>query len=186
MHDLRELHRRVAAEADRVIAAISPDQLDRPTPCSGWNVRGLLNHVVNGNLRFAAIFTGQPVMDRDAYVLGPDHLAAFRSSVATLTEAFSRAGALEGIHRTPAGDEVGSHLMTTLFNEMLVHTWDLAWATGQSTDINPELCELSMSFFEQRSIPRGEGQPFAQRKDAGTAASAADRLAAYAGRDVRG
>ncbi|HKB30167.1 MAG TPA: maleylpyruvate isomerase N-terminal domain-containing protein [Streptosporangiaceae bacterium] len=43
-----------------LVAGVRDDQWDAPTPCTGWNVRDLVNHVVGGNLAFASLLRGQP------------------------------------------------------------------------------------------------------------------------------
>jgi len=180
--DLRELHRRAGAEADRVIGAIHLDDLGRPTPCAGWDVRTLLNHLVNGNVRFTAIVTGADVPDRDAPVLGEDPLGAFRSTLADLIEVFDRDGALDGLYATPVGEELGAQLIATRVIELLVHSGDLSRATGQPGGLDPDLCARCLDILRGRSLPRGEGRPFAAEQPAPEGAPAAEALAAFAGR----
>jgi uncharacterized protein (TIGR03086 family) len=68
--------------------------------------------------------------------------------------------------------------------EMLVHGWDVAKATGQSTDLDPELAEARIdSFRKMRAAGRGRGM-FDDEKPVPPGAPAADRLAAAAGRVV--
>src|SRR5260370_8001843 len=43
-----------------LVAGVRDDQWDAPTPCTGWNVRDLVNHVVGGNLAFASLLRGRP------------------------------------------------------------------------------------------------------------------------------
>src|SRR5260370_8838595 len=43
-----------------LVAGVRDDQWDAPTPCTGWNVRDLVNHVVGGNLAFARLPPGHP------------------------------------------------------------------------------------------------------------------------------
>ena len=181
--DPRRLHQRAGALADRLISAVRPDQYARPTPCPDWDVRGLLNHIVNGNHRFIAIATGQPVPDRETVLLGTDHVAAFRSSLARLTEVFAADEVLTAAHATPIGTEPGTHLLQTRVIELLVHGWDLARATGQATDFDPDLCRSCLEILRGRSLPRGTDAPFAPVHPTSADASAADQLAAYAGRD---
>src|SRR5438552_18874372 len=85
-----------AAQADRVVAAVRPDQLADPTPCTDWRVRDVINHLVTGNLLFAAIVADTDRPDRSRDHLGDDPLAAFRASVSQLAEAFAKHDVLSG------------------------------------------------------------------------------------------
>ncbi len=183
--DALVLFDRAATLADGVVAAVRTDQLDNPTPCTEWSVRQLLNHVVTGNLLFASFATGGERPDRGADHLGDDHVAAFRSSVAVLAAAFDEPGFLERTTPNPFGEGPGRILVTMRFNELCVHSWDLARATGQSTDLDPELIGQSLEFFQaspMMSAARQPGGPFGVEQPAPHGATAADRLAAFVGR----
>src|SRR5689334_14063317 len=78
-----------AAQADRLIAAIRPEQLDDPSPCTEWRVRDVVNHLVSGNKRFTAIVAGSPPPPAGLDHLADDPLGAFRSSIVELSEAFA-------------------------------------------------------------------------------------------------
>ena len=77
MEDPREMHRRAGAQVAGIIARIPPERFGEPTPCPGWDVRAIVNHMANGNLRFTALIQGVPGPDRADDVLGDDPLAAF-------------------------------------------------------------------------------------------------------------
>ena len=65
-----ELLDRAYAATNAVVANITPDQLDLPTPCASWKVRDIINHVVAGGYFFAAVATGEEPMaaaDRPDY-----------------------------------------------------------------------------------------------------------------------
>jgi Mycothiol maleylpyruvate isomerase N-terminal domain len=82
----------------------------------------------------------------------------------------------------PMIDRQADHLGGRI-NEMMVHGWDLAAATGQPTNLDPELAEECIESFRQlRASGHGQGL-FAQAQPAPDEASAADRLAAIAGRN---
>lgn len=182
--DMAELYRGSAAEFDRVLGATTPEQYGRPTPCEEWDVRQLVNHVVSGNALFAAWGASEPEPDRSEDFLGDDPLAAYRGSIERLDAVFGSDGFLARDVRTPFGPGVGSTLVGMRFNELLIHTWDLAKATGQQRDLDPRLCEVSMRFFEQTEIPRAAGGMFGEIKAVPDGVPIADRLAAYVGRDV--
>lgn len=182
--DLIELYHGSAAEFDRVLAGTTADQYAGPTPCEEWDVRHLVDHVVGGNLMFAAWGSGGPEPDRSADFLGDDPLAAYRGSIERLDAVFASDDFLARDVRTPFGPGTGSTLVGMRFNELLVHTWDLAKGTGQLRDLDPRLCEVSLRFFEQTEIPRTAGGMFGEIKPVPDGAPIADRLAAYVGRDV--
>src|SRR2546430_13879984 len=93
-----ELFEAAAAQADGVVAAVRPDQLGDPTPCTDWTVRDVINHLTSGNLLFAAIASDGPKPDRSADHLGDDHLAAFRASITHLAETFVKHDVLSGTY----------------------------------------------------------------------------------------
>lgn len=49
----RPLHTRATAQAAELIGTVRPDQLDGPTPCTEYDVRTLLSHIVGGTRRIA-------------------------------------------------------------------------------------------------------------------------------------
>jgi uncharacterized protein (TIGR03086 family) len=184
-HDPLTLFNGAAAQAVRLVEAVRPDQLGGPTPCPQWTVRDLVNHMVTGNLLIAAIVAGEPHPDRTVDHLGDDHVAAFRDSVTRLSETFAEHDVLAGTYPSPMGEGPGSLLVHMRVNELVVHGWDLAKATGQSTALDPELAEASLASFRAATfLPRGEGKPFGVERPAPPDAHSADRLAAYLGRGV--
>jgi uncharacterized protein (TIGR03086 family) len=175
---------RATAVADSVLAGIGPAQLASPTPCTEWTVRQLLNHLVGGTALFAGMMTGETV-DRDADFLGDDPHEAFRAQASRLRALFAAPGALERVVPAPFGPQPAAALVEMRVNEMMVHSWDLARATGQSTDLDEELAESCIEAFRTlRASGRG-GDMFADVQPVPDTAPAADRLAALAGRVVQ-
>ena len=183
MADLRHIHRRAGGMASDVIACVRPAQLAHATPCTEWDVRALINHVVGGNLRFAAMVTGEPAPGGDD-VLGGDPLASFRDSFGRLCEAFDRPDFLGQVFPTPLGEGPGTLLVELRVVELTVHTWDVAAAIGRPRDLDPELVAFVAGVLRSRPIPRGVNGPFAAEQPSPPGAADADRLAAFAGRVV--
>lgn len=184
MVDSRQMHRRAGAMAAELIARVEPEQLGSPTPCTEWDVRGLINHMTGGNLRFVAMLTGGPGADRGTDVLGIDVLASFRDSLHALCVAFDIPGVLDGTYRTPLGDRPGTALVTMRISEMTIHAWDIVAATGQPRDLDSELVAYVDNLIRPRRAPRVGGGPFGPEQPAPSSATAADRLAALTGRTI--
>jgi uncharacterized protein (TIGR03086 family) len=167
-----------------VVGAIRDDHWSAPTPCAGWTVRDVLNHLVGGNRGFAAVLTGEPRPEHAADQLGGDPLGAYRQSGEALVEAFSRPGTMETTVTLPAGTVAGAVAVHLRLTEILVHGWDLARATGQQVgDLPADLAEqeLEFSLIQLEKLPPGR-HPFAPPRPVSDGAPAIDRLAALLGR----
>lgn len=178
---------RAAAIADATVSAVRHDQLGLATPCAEWTVRQLINHVLIGNLLFVSLATGTPPPDRTADLVGDDHVVSFRDSLARLSAAFSEPGFPGRPVLTPDGEGTGAVLASMRCTEFMVHSWDLAKATAQSTDLDHELAERVLAAMRTSSLlarVRGEGGPVGEQQPAPDGANPADRLAAFMGRAV--
>jgi uncharacterized protein (TIGR03086 family) len=155
MTDIAELHDRALESTGRVVAGIRADQWHNPTPCEGWDVRDLVNHLVSGNLWAAELAAGatiDEVGDRlDGDLLGSDPHTAFDASAKASSEVFHRSGALEAQCAVSYGPVPGSVYAGHRFIDVLVHGWDLATATGQDTTIEPALVDACLDVVEPQA-----------------------------------
>jgi uncharacterized protein (TIGR03086 family) len=152
MADIAELHAQALDQTGRVVAAIKPDQLRAGTPCDGWDVHALLNHLVAGNLWAAELGAGatiEGVGDRlDGDVLGADPAASYAASAAAAAATFRRPGALEAPCAVSYGPVPGSVYAGHRFLDVFVHGWDLAVATGQDPCLDPGLLQACREIAE--------------------------------------
>jgi uncharacterized protein (TIGR03086 family) len=174
-----------------LVANVHDEQWSDPTPCTEWNVQQLVNHMIIGNLLFAGILSGRPGTSADvakAHLTSPladRPVEAYRESADAVLTAFRRPGVLDEQFVVPFGPVPGivaAHLRIT---EVLVHGWDLARATGQSTDFPDDIVEQELAFSRAKvgEIPPGR-TPFAPEQPVAQDAAPIDRLAACLGRTV--
>jgi len=104
-----------------LIQRIPRAQFGLPTPCSEWDVRALINHLVNANLRVTALLIRGPGPERGDDVLGADPAADFRSSFESLCAAFDADGFLERTVPTPFGEAPGARLVGLRIAELTIH-----------------------------------------------------------------
>lgn len=173
-----------------VLANVTPDQYDLATPCASWDVRTLINHIVGGTHYFAASVndgkapTNAPSTD---FTQG-DLMAAYDDGIKAAVAAFGAPGALAKTVEMPFGTFPVAAFMGLATTDQFTHGWDLARATGQSTDLDAGLAEQLLT-GAKATIPdqfRGpDGQaPFGAVHEAGSDAAPADQLAAFLGRPV--
>ena len=161
--DVSASHRQALASVRPIVAGIRDDQWDLPTPCEGWTVRDLLNHIVAGNLWAAALARGRTIdevgsaLDGDMLRAGP--VAAYDMSAESAASVFELPGALEAPCAVSYGPVPGSVYAGHRFIDVLIHGWDLAAATGQSTDLDPSLVEACWEVVRpQLSLLQGSGE----------------------------
>lgn len=143
--DIAALHRAALDGTRDYVAAIRDDQWSLPTPCEGWSVRELVNHIVSGNLWAAELGRGRTIADvgsaLDGDLLGTDPLAAYDRSAAAAAAVFEAPGALDSPCAVSYGPVPGSVYAGHRFIEIFIHGWDLASATGQPTALDPRLVD---------------------------------------------
>jgi uncharacterized protein (TIGR03086 family) len=172
-----------------VLTNVTPAQLDASTPCASWDVRTLLNHVVGGTHHFARSMRGEAAPGGEApdFAAG-DFVAVFDDGAAQAVAAFAAPGAAEQMVTLPFGTLPGAAFMSIAATDSFAHGWDLARATGQSSDLDPKLAALLLENakgFLPDALRGPDGTaPFGPRADAPASATAADELAAFLGRDV--
>jgi uncharacterized protein (TIGR03086 family) len=176
-----------AAEVARVIAGVRDDQLTDPTPCAGTPVAAILDHFDGLTVAFRkaaekAELAGGP--SADAAHLPADWRTRLPAQLDALVAAWGEPAAWEGMTdiagmRMPAG-AAG----VVAANEVLVHGWDLAVATGQDAEADPELAEPVLAAMQRflPAEPRGGRIPFAAPVPPRAGAGPTERLANWCGR----
>src|SRR2546421_3526539 len=180
---VEDLARACEAVGD-LIAEIRPEQWTAPTPCTEWNVRDLVEHLVGMDLVFAALIEGEPMPERGADRLGDDPAGAYRSSSASLQAAFSRPGVLERSYRGPLGSATGAERLQIRLYDLLAHGWDLAQATGVPARLPEDLAEQALAFVQVQLSTQSSTGRFAEPQPIKETAAAIDRLSAVLGRPV--
>jgi uncharacterized protein (TIGR03086 family) len=162
MADIARLHREALGATRQVVAGIRRDQWTEPTPCDGWNVRDLVNHIVVGNWWVAELAKGRTIDEvgskLDGDQVGAVPLDAYDQSAEAAAAAFDLAGALDAPCAVSYGPVPGSVYAGHRFIDVLVHGWDLGVATGQDPAMDPVLVDACWEEVQpQAEMLRGSG-----------------------------
>lgn len=151
------------AEFASRLRLVSPDDWDQPTPCDGWDVRALANHVVGANRRHRMLLHGASApaaaATRTVDHLGPDPIGAFAATAAELAAAFGEQGALDRTVHHPNGDRTGADLLGMRVLDLTVHAWDLARAIGAHENLQPVLVEYRLALLPKFEADWQQGGP---------------------------
>jgi uncharacterized protein (TIGR03086 family) len=163
-----------------VVTRITPDELDRPTPCAHFTVRGVLEHMVGGATAFAAAFRGAAA----PVAASEDLVAALPAALGDLVAAMHEPGALDRTIAAPFGEIPAEAFARFVVLDGLVHGWDLATATGQPYDPPEPLVDDVMTFASATLDPLRDGDTFAAAVAPPPGATPIERLVAFTGRQV--
>jgi uncharacterized protein (TIGR03086 family) len=163
-----------------VVAGMTPADLDRPTPCADFDVRGVLEHMIGGATMFAAAYRGTVPAEPDTL----DPLAAFGPALGDLAAAVTAPGALDRTVASPFGDINGETFARFIVLDGLVHGWDLATATGQPYDPPAELVDEVSTFAQEALEHLRNGEAFGPAVEPPAGATRVERLAAFTGRRI--
>lgn len=175
------------AALEQAIANVGTEQLSDSTPCASWDVAGVINHLVGGQSFFAAAVRGEPPSGAPSNAASGDFEAEFASASDDCIAAFTSLDDMNSIVKAPFGEMPAHAFMGLATTDTFQHAWDLAKATGQSTDLAPEMAEQLLAASRQSiqdSFRGPEGAPFGAEQPCSDDACAADRLAAFLGRTV--
>ena len=170
-----------------VLGNVTADQLDLDTPCRNWKVSQLIDHLVGSQHWGRNAVTGSDGGETGEGSASGDFVAAFDQAARDSLAAFSEEGALERTVNPGFGDMPATALMGLVTTDTFTHAWDLARATGQDTDLSPQLAEQLLAQARhsiQDAFRSEDGAIFGPEQPAPEGACPADQLAAFLGRTV--
>jgi uncharacterized protein (TIGR03086 family) len=177
-----------------LVGRVPDDLLEGPTPCPDYTVGDLVEHVGGLTLAFTMAATkanltddaGSQAPSGDASRLGPDWRTRIPADLAALAQAWRDPAAWSGMTRAGGVDLPGEVAGLVALDELVLHGWDLARATGQPYDCDEASLEAVHRFVAQFSGPGMEAERaglFGPVVPVPADAPLLDRVVGLAGRD---
>jgi len=176
-----------ADAAARTVAHVDASQLAQPTPCTDWDVRTLLNHLIvwtsySLEARAKGESVGQDVIDRD-FAADPGFAADYRAQLDRALTAWSDPVTWEGSLNVMGSPTPAAEVAALNIAEMVLHGWDLAAATGQAYAVDEPAAAAALRAVEANAELFRQYQGFAEPVPVPGSASVLDRVLALSGRD---
>jgi uncharacterized protein (TIGR03086 family) len=151
---------RVLDTANTVVDRVQPDQLGNLTPCTEWDVRALMQHLVNEQLWVPPLLEGMTIAevgDRfDGDNLGDDPIAAWDEASGQSRAAVEALTDLQHTTHLSFGDFPAQDYLDQMVFDLHIHGWDLRTGIGADTSMDGELtsylmpwAEVAMKAYEQ-------------------------------------
>ncbi len=174
------------AQGAALVDGLRSEDLDAPTPCAGWGIRELLNHILGETRMMTLVNRGQTAgLDQGDLVGDGSRLAATWQKMARDNVESWRGGGLHGERSYPYGTFPAEEAVVINLGEVLLHSWDLAQATGRSYVLDDELATPVHALYASVALDdqRARGV-FGPDLKAPPDALVGDRLLALLGRRV--
>lgn len=175
-----------SAAVQQIVDRVKPAQMELGSPCTEWTVRDVIDHIVKGNAWAAANLAAETgaVPRPTESMVGADPARSLRETSGAMLEAFKAPGARQKMLSLPFGEMPGAAFAGVRATDLLVHGWDIAKASGQSTNFAPDLNEMALAGARRTLTFDRAGSPFGAEQPVAADAPAADRLAGFLGRTV--
>ena len=185
-----ELLQRVVDETTCVIANVSDAEMANASPCEGWSVHDVVNHITGGATMFAlSVEQGKVPDDVVGRLMGGDNLgddpkAAWDVAAKHALAAFEAPGAMDKTVTLPFGEMPASAALSIAIFDVLTHAVDIASATGQRVE-DVDLVETALVMGQQMVGPElRQAGVFDPEQPVAADAPPETRLLAFAGRQV--
>ena len=190
MADVIGLYRRAVEEFGARVRMVSDEQWSAPTPDADWDVRALVNHVLNENQWVPPLLEGLTIAevgDRfEGDQLGADPYSAWTDvAVAALAACQDDDVPLRVVH-VSFGDITGEDYLAQVTTDHVIHAWDLARATGGDEHLDPELVDFAYGYIAPQAEMWREAGAFGPATQAPAGADRQAELLALTGRDPLG
>jgi uncharacterized protein (TIGR03086 family) len=153
MADLRSLYERASRYYSDAVHQIRDDQWGLPTPCTEWDVRALMQHLVNEQLWVRPLLEGKTIAEvGDAFDgdnLGDDPIAAWDAASAGALAAVEALSSLEQVTHLSFGDFPAEEYLTEMLFDLHIHGWDLRTGISADTALDNEITEYLMPWAEK-------------------------------------
>lgn len=159
--DAKDLFHEATSEANSCIVRVDPSQLTLPTPCSAWNLRELIGHMVYEMAWVPDMLEGKTIEDvGDSYdgdLLGDDPVGAWTRALAAATKAVDAAKLTRTVHLS-YGDFSAEHYIRESASDMLIHGWDVGQAIFSDLMFHKPAAQAVYDFVLPRAAEfRGSG-----------------------------
>jgi uncharacterized protein (TIGR03086 family) len=179
-----ERYRDVLGILREQVTAVDPDDLGRATPCSEWDVAGLVAHSIGAMEYYARLARGdEDIRPVTVEVTAVDEMVTlFDAAAADGVAAWSEPGVLDRRARMVLGPMPGRDALAVHIGDLAIHAWDLATARGSALELPADLATDALATWEQVFTRLNRGTVFAEAVAVGDDASPTARLVGYCGR----
>lgn len=183
--DPTALLRGAVADAAPNYAQVTADQLELTTPCDGWDLRTLLNHVYSRmtlSTRAARLEPTENFAMVEIDYVGDDPSGAFERLTTDMLAAWAACDDFTSERVTPLGPIPAEAVLLFGAQDVFIHAWDVAKTLGVAPQLSPEMVDVFTQTHRQSVDEQTRAMFFDPEVPVPADASALDKLVGFLGR----
>jgi uncharacterized protein (TIGR03086 family) len=169
------------------VSNVLDDAWGNDTPCSDWDVKAVVNHIVYENMWMIAIFNGRTIADVggefEGDLVGDDPAGVYTRTANEVKAILSEPDAMSRTCQISSGPVSGADYAKELFLDTLIHGWDIAVGSNQDAVLDDYLVKMCMPLGQAIADSDSYGSNFKSATDGTTSGNPQTQLLALLGRD---
>lgn len=130
----------------KFVSSVAPSAWKNDTPCTDWNVRDVVNHIVYENLWMVALFRGKTIKEVgnkfEGDMIGSDPIGVYVATANQVKSILAEPDAMTRTCHISSGPISGAEYSNQLFLDTLIHGWDIAVGSKQDATLDSYLVEM--------------------------------------------
>lgn len=186
--DPKKLFAKAVQQASSCIQHIKEDQLGNPTPCTEWDLRALLNHMVYELLWVPEIVRGKTIAEvgtkYDGDILHSDFKSAWQHAADAALVAVNQAG-MEAIAHLSYADVPMADYINEVGGDIFIHTWDVDQAISCTLILDEAVAKVIYDTMLPRKEELKNSGSYGTPQEIGDDATVAEKLLVLSGRSPK-
>lgn len=167
------LFKKALEQATATVKCVETRHFRNPTPCTDWDCRALVNHMLYELAWVPDMLAGKTVKQvgdkYDGDLLGKDHIKSWQKAADKALEAVNKVKLDKKVHLSLADVTAGQYL-AEVGGDLLIHSWDADQSLSCSLVIEPKLAQAIYDDLHpkmKKLAATGDyGKPFEAPEDA--------------------
>ena len=130
----------------KFVTSVANSAWGNNTPCSDWNVKDVVNHIVYENVWMVALFDGRTIEEVgdefEGDLVGDDPIGVYNRTASEVKAVLARPDAMTRTVQISSGPTSGAEYSKQLFLDTLIHGWDIAIGSGQDAELDDFLVQM--------------------------------------------
>ena len=170
-----------------IVSNVADSAWGNDTPCTDWNVKDVVNHIVYENVWMVALFNGRTIEEVgdefEGDLVGDDPIGTYNRTAREVKAILAQPDAMSRTCQISSGPVTGAEYSKQLFLDTLIHGWDIAVGSDQDAKLDDYLVQMCTPLAQVIAGNEGYRSVFAEPTSGSNSDNGQTKLLALLGRN---